>query len=255
MTAGDVYRALWRHKFVIVVLTAVCVGATWFATSRQTPIYKASTLVRVQQRGAANSFTSLDASVAVAQTYAEIIDSGALDEQARSLARRRITAGQVADVTLSAEPVPDLALIWISARSRHRAGAATAANSSPQALRSAVRQLGTPGDQIVTIKRAGIPSSPVSPDTTLNVVLALVLGLMFNGGLALLFEVLRDRLPDPDDLETTLGYPVLATIPMLRLKPIAAVADTTADRGSLDRDPLPRSGTPVSRSSAGDGDR
>ena len=53
MTAADVYRALWRHKWFILVLTALCVGAAWYATVQQTQRYEAAALVRVQERGPA----------------------------------------------------------------------------------------------------------------------------------------------------------------------------------------------------------
>jgi hypothetical protein len=81
------------------------------------------------------------------------------------------------------------------------------------------------------------------------VVLALVLALMFNGGSVLLFEVLRDRLPEPDEFEDTLGYPVLASIPSLRLKPLTAVVDGAPD-GSFERKPAM-----ATQSGAGDGQR
>jgi uncharacterized protein involved in exopolysaccharide biosynthesis len=48
LTAGDVYRALWRHKVFIAVLTAAFVTATWYATKQQTQTYEASALVRAQ---------------------------------------------------------------------------------------------------------------------------------------------------------------------------------------------------------------
>ena len=240
MTAGDVYRALWRHKFLIVALTALCVAGTWYVTSLQARTYEASTLVRVQQQGENNSFASLDASVVIAQTYAEIIGSGALNRQAKSLATGRIPRPLIEDVSLSAKPVTDLALIWISAKGKHPAGVAAIANASPAALRNAARNYGTPGDQIVTVQRAGIPVSAISPNMTLNIVLALALGLLFNCGLVLIYEVLRDRLPDTDELEDNLGYPVLASIPTLRLERLDVVGDHTP--GSYDRPLIAQSG-------------
>jgi capsular polysaccharide biosynthesis protein len=229
VTAGDVYRALWRHKFLILALTAICVAGTWYVTSLQEKTYKASTLVRVQQRGAANSFTSLDASVSIAQTYAEIISSGALNGPAKSSVKGRIPKPLVDDVSLSANPVPDLSLIWISAEGRHPAGVAAIANAAPRALRDAARKYGTPGDQIVTVTRAGVPGAAISPDMTLNLVLALALGLLLNCGLVLIYEVLRDRLPDSDELEESVGHPVLASIPTLRLKQLTAVGSPARD--------------------------
>ena len=51
LTAGDVYRALWRHKVFIAALTALFVAAALYATSRQARSYETSSLVRVQERG------------------------------------------------------------------------------------------------------------------------------------------------------------------------------------------------------------
>jgi capsular polysaccharide biosynthesis protein len=232
VTAGDVYRALWRHKFLIIALTAICVAGAWYVTSLQEKTYKASTLVRVQQRGAGNSFKALDASISIAQTYAEIISSGALNRPARSLVAGRIPRPLVEDVKLSASPVPDLALIWISAKGKHPTGVATIANAAPSALRQAAGKYGTPGDQIVTVTRAGVPGAAISPDMTLNLVLALALGLLLNCGLVLIYEVLRDRLPDTDELEESVGHPVLASIPTLRLKQLTAVGSPARDYDS-----------------------
>lgn len=217
MTAADVYRALWRHTVLIVGLTAICVGATWYVTSREAKLYKASTLVRIQVRSGSASSTSnsLDTSQRLAQTYAQIIDSGALTNRVK----RSITAAQpkrtIPGLKISAQPVQSTELIWISARSRRPADAAAAANASPPALRRFVRQTGRPNDQIVTVKSATAPTSPVSPRVTLNIALALLLGLIFNGALALLFELIRDRMPDTEELGAAVGYPVLATIPTL----------------------------------------
>jgi capsular polysaccharide biosynthesis protein len=77
LTAGDLYRALWRHKFFILLLTAAFVAATLYATSRQTRTYEAATLVRIQERGDTGN-ASLLAAQTLAQTYAKIIGSGAL---------------------------------------------------------------------------------------------------------------------------------------------------------------------------------
>jgi capsular polysaccharide biosynthesis protein len=87
LTAGDVYRALWRHKFLLAVLTAVFVGSAWYLTSRQTRTYEAATLVRVQERGpdAGSASAALQASQTLAQTYAKIIGEGGLKDEIEKL--------------------------------------------------------------------------------------------------------------------------------------------------------------------------
>jgi capsular polysaccharide biosynthesis protein len=225
VAAGDVYRALWRHKVFIALMTAACVAVTWYVTSLQTPSYEASTLVRVQQQtsSSADAFAALQGSELLAHTYAEIIDSGGLDGQVRSIAARRIPAGQSFGVDLATKRPQDLALIWISARNEKPERAAIIADAVPEALRGFIRKSGAQRDEIVTVKPAAVPGSAVSPNVSLNVALAVVLALIFNSALALLFEVLRDRLPKSDELAQDVGYPVLTTIPTLRLRTVSAV--------------------------------
>jgi capsular polysaccharide biosynthesis protein len=249
VTAGDVYRALWRHKFFIAALTAVFVGATWYVTSQETRTYEASTLARVQERGPNPDTTS---AALLAQTYAKLISSGALNDEIRALlgrcsrvnstpsktaraATRRMcnslggTSGgraaprMVSEVELSGSPVEDLALLSIKARSRNPTSAMVVANATPLALRTFIRRTGTRNEQIVIAKPATTPSSPVSRQLPLKLAIALMLGLIFNGALALLFELFRDRLPESDELGQAVGHPVLATIPTLRLHPVGAV--------------------------------
>ncbi len=86
-----------------------------------------------------------------------------------------------------------------------------------------MRKTAPRSERIVTVK-AATTSSRVSRHLPLNVAIALVLGLIFSGALALLIELFRDRLPEADELEQTLGHPVLATIPNLRLHRMAPPA-------------------------------
>ena len=266
MTAGDVYGALWRHKWFILILTAACVGAAWYATVRQTHAYEASTLVRVQERGrsAGDAATALQASQDLARTYAEMIGSGALAGEIRTLVatctkskgstartsstqrstspgstsakragapsatscawlvgkRRAGLVPGISKVKLSAAEVQDLDLLSITARSTSPRRALLAAAAAPDALRGFIRKTAPSSERIVTVK-AATTSSRVSRHLPLNVAIALVLGLIFSGALALLIELFRDRLPEADELEQTLGHPVLATIPNLRLHRMA----------------------------------
>jgi capsular polysaccharide biosynthesis protein len=249
VTAGEVYRALWRYKWFILVLTAACVGAAWFATARQTKTYEASTLVRAQERGksAGDASAALQASQVLAETYAKVIASGALAGEVRSLVatcakssgaaavparpktcawlagkrRGRLEPRTIARVKLSANHLQDLDLLSITARSATPRSALLAAAAAPDALRRFIRKTAPPSERIVTVK-AATASSPVSRHLPLNLTIALMLGLIFSGAFALLVELFRDRLPGADELERALGHPVLATIPTLRLHRIAA---------------------------------
>jgi capsular polysaccharide biosynthesis protein len=219
VTAGEVYKALWRQRYFIALLTAVCVAAAWYATSRQDPTYEAKTLVRIQQPATdpGDTLAGLEASERLARTYAAMVDSGALDDQVAARAAGKASSASLSNLRLSGEPVEGLALLWISGRSADAAEAAVVANAASSTLRDLARRNSQP-DEIVTLKAATTPSSAVEPNTRLNVALALLLALVFNCALVLLFEVLRDRLPESEELGKELGYPVLVTIPALHLR-------------------------------------
>jgi len=217
MTAADLYRALWGKKVLIAALTALCVGATLFFSLRQTPVYEAETLVRMQQRidEPGQAFESLEASQRLTETYAEIIRSGALGDRVERLLAPRLPGIVVSDRDLTAQPVQDLELLTIGARDPDPLRAALIASAVPPALRNFIRETGTLRDSIATVAPPERPTSPASPNILLNVALALVLGLLVNGAIALLLELLADRLPEPDELEDSIGVPVLATVPTL----------------------------------------
>jgi capsular polysaccharide biosynthesis protein len=278
LTAGNVYRALWRHKLFILVLTAAFVAAVVYATVQQDREYEAGMLMRVQERGptAGNASAALQASQDLAQTYAKIIGAGALRGEIRTFVaecgRRRaspqnpppaptgqgksksstdkgppagsceslgatgnsrLSPRRVSEVSVSASPVQDLDLLSITARSKDPTNARIAANSVPWALRAFIRNTGSTTEKIITVKAATTPSAPVSRHLALNIVIAIMLGLIFNGALALVLELFRDRLPEADELERAVGRPVLATIPSLRLHPVSGRASTSEEPVSV----------------------
>lgn len=211
----DVYRALWRRRFLIAILTAATVVTAYVVVSQQTKIYKSSTLIRVQQRVSdpSQAGTALGIAQHLAQTYAQIVVTDEIKGRVFRSLHGRVPRG---DINLSAEPVQDLELLYVSARSSNPEAAAEVANAAPRALRRWINEQPVSlRDEVEVVNPAGVASSPVSPRVKTSVIIALLAGLVFNGGLALLIEFLSDRLPEVDDLEALTGKPVLATVPPL----------------------------------------
>jgi capsular polysaccharide biosynthesis protein len=254
MGIGDLYHALWRHKYFIILMTALLAAAVWFLTSRQTKIYKASTLVRVDQNvvDPADLRGALEAGQTLVRTYAIIAETGRIN-----LDIQRQLAGKVppGEVNISAEPGEDVELLWLSAESPSPLHAQMIANAAPQALKDYVqesRRFVVPGatttdatgtttaapqvvarERVDVVDQASLPSSPARPNMTLNLALAVVLGLIFNGALALIITLVGDRWRDTEELERLTGRPVLASIPHLQLVAPGPTA------------PAPESGAPV----------
>ena len=218
MAAIDLYRALWRRRYMIVLLTALITVTAWARSSSEPKVYKASVLVRVQQAisDPTQAGTAIGVSQHLALTYAQIVGAYSIGNRVYRELDGRVPRDEI---TIEGEPVQNLELLYISATAHDPREAADVANAAPVALRKFVKETGTLRDQIVTINPAGVPGKPISPHPTRVAILALLIGLVLNGAFALLLEFLADRLPDLDELEAALGKPVLATVPKVALQP------------------------------------
>ncbi len=236
MATVDFYRALWRHRFLIIGLTALIGGVAWYVTSLQPKIYEATALVRVQQKitTAGDAFGSLEVGTRLAQTYAKIVTTSTVkDRVSRSLGKVVDPAG----IAISAKPVADLELLEISARSESPRDAALVANTATIALRSFIRDTGTLRDQVIVVDRASVPTTFVSPRIKLTVALAVLLGLLLNCALALLAEYFADPMPDPENIGAVFGRPLLATIPSLSFPKAGSTRSAVPLAGPYDAGP------------------
>ena len=221
MATVDVYRALWRHRFLIIGLTVVTGVVVWFLASLQPKVYEATALVRIQQKitTAGDAFGSLEVGTRLAQTYARIVTTKSIDGRVASALSGQVPAS---DISLSAKPVVDVELLEVSARSESPGRAAVVANAATDALKDFVRDTGTLRDQVIVVDRASVPTAPVSPRVKLMVALAVLLGLILNAALALLAELFADRMPEISAIETVFGRPLLVTIPPLSFPKVAS---------------------------------
>ena len=89
MTISSVYSTLWRYRLFILLTTALLAGAAYFATTKQTKLYTASSLIRVQQRvtSANDIYGALQTGERLARTYAEIASTSSVARQALQRSR------------------------------------------------------------------------------------------------------------------------------------------------------------------------
>jgi succinoglycan biosynthesis transport protein ExoP len=218
VATADVYRALWRHKLFIVVMTAAVVVAAWFLTMRQPAVYEATTKVHIFPP-VAEGVTAEDAAdigERLALTYAEAAETSVIaakvHEQLNGDIPRDAIYGKI-----SAEASRGLEFLTISVPNRDPARAQLIANAVPKALKSYIDEFeNLRGLEVSVVDPAAQPTEPASPNLQLNLALALLFGLIFNAALALLIEAIGDRIHDNEELERLTGQPVLATIPALK---------------------------------------
>ena len=231
MTISSVYGTLWRYRLYILLATAALAGAAFLATTKQTKLYTASSLIRVQQRvtSANDIYGALQTGERLARTYAAIATTTSVAAQVRE----QLPASVPSDaIQIKATQVSNLELLELSVTYTDPRIAARVANAVPAALAKFIAETGSVRDTITLIEPATPPSSPSSPNVKLTVAIAIILGLVLNGGLALLHDALSDRIVSAEELEHATGKSVIASIPTLRFvdrpdpKP-------TAERGVL----------------------
>ena len=214
VNAFEFYGALWRHKIFISAMTAIFIASALVLTLREQKIYQASSLVRVQQliSDPGQALGVLAASAQLAQTYGKIVETSTIAQKIATNSKGQLPFSEV-DGHVSGSPVQGLDMLTISARSPDPLTAERIANAAPHALESFIRQTGTLRDQVTLVQRADLPTAPASPNVKLNLALALLLGLIFNAALALVIDLISDRVGDADEFEKLTGVPVLASIP------------------------------------------
>jgi len=76
------------------------------------------------------------------------------------------------------------------------------------------------GQRFRVLDKAKVPQKPISPDLKILLAVSLLGGLAFGGGLVFLLDILDTSLRRPEDIESLMEVPVLATVPNIYYRPI-----------------------------------
>jgi succinoglycan biosynthesis transport protein ExoP len=237
VTAADVYRALWRHKAFITIMTLAVVGAVWFLTSRQTAVYEAKTKVHIipPLTESVNAEQAADIGERLAQTYAEAAQTAAIARLVYTELNGDIPLTDIQG-KISATPARGLEFLTIAVRNENPERAQLIANAVAPAIKSYIGEFENLRNlEVSVVNEAVLPKDPASPNLPVNLALALLFGFLFNAALALLVEAVGDRIHDTDELERLTGQPVLATIPGLKFMgpPSSAAGPEPAEKQSV----------------------
>jgi receptor protein-tyrosine kinase len=190
---------LLRSRWIIIGVTVVVTSAVVVATTLlTTPLYQASTRLFVSTttgRSASEIYEGTLSSQKRSLSYAKLITGESLAQRTADKLHLDLSADALRQkVRVSASS--DTVLIDVSVLDPSPTKARDIANALSDEFVVMVRELETPAnggrpDARVTVQQhASLPTSPVIPRTTRNVVFGLALGLLLGIGLA----VLRHRL-------------------------------------------------------------
>ena len=211
-----------KRGWVAILLTSLLFGVVGLGASiAQAPVYESTATLYVTSGSEDTAQTAYQGSLASQQrvtSYTKLVDSDAVLSQALDPDPLGLSVASAKEA-VSATSTPETVLLNISARSEEPATAAALANAVAQSMTVYVNRLETPSAggaalaKVTIVTPASEADSPISPRTTRNTLLALLLG----GLLGICGVLIRDRyntkIRDEGEFADITDAPVLASVP------------------------------------------
>jgi capsular exopolysaccharide synthesis family protein len=216
----DSLHTLRKNWLLVVLCTLIALGAALAVTLGTPSKYQASSQLFVAARDSSGDVNGLNAGGQFTQqrvqSYADIVDS---PEVASAVAARLggISANQISREVSANAPL-NTVLINVHVTDKSPARAQAVANAISDEFASYVTQLETPSGssvspvKVTVVKRADLPTSPISPKKKLNLALGLILGLALGAAGAVLRDTLDTSVRDPERAQAETGAALLGAI-------------------------------------------
>lgn len=214
---GTLKKRIWLI-ITIAVLAMITSGITSFFIL--TPIYQSSTQLLVNQskdKESAYQYNEVQTNLQLIETYNVIIKSPAILDKVIEKLDLNMSAGQLNEkITVQSEQ--NSQVVNLSVIDEDPYLAAKIANTTAETFRDEiVKIMNVDNVSILAKAEVGENQSPIKPKPLLNIAIALVVGLMVGVGLAFLLEYLDNTLKTEQDIEKTLGLPVIGVIGVIEL--------------------------------------
>jgi len=213
-----VLRARWRLVAAVSVLAVLgALGASLLTT----PLYAASTQLFVSTTGTSDAAAAYQGNLFSQQrvtSYAQLITGQEVAQRVVDAQQLPITAAQLAS-EVSAKVVLNTVLLEVTVTDRSPAQARDLANAISDQFTQLVTKLETPQGataapvRVSVVETAQLPVAPVVPNTTRNLALGGLIGLMLGVGLALLRDRLDNTVKDRAEATEATGAAVIGAVP------------------------------------------
>lgn len=212
------YFFILKKKMWIIGLSAIVCGIisgliSFFVL---TPVYEANTSLIVNKE-VENEMTQMSTSddlnfvQKLAVTYGEIIKSRTVITSTISKLNLDMTYEELLE-SISVTNVDSTQIIKISVKNTSPVIAAKICNTIPEIFSTEAQRV-VKASGVEVIDKATIPENPVKPNKTMNIAIAMVLGVMVSVFLIFLKEALNTKVKEPKDIEDKLGIPVFGVVP------------------------------------------
>lgn len=211
-------KVLWKRK-LIIAMAAIVTGALTFGYSSFVvkPQFTSTTRIYVVNRNQADkpglSNQDLQAGSYLVKDYREIILSQDVLEKVVADQGLKFDAKTLAKKIQVTVPA-DTRIVSISVRDSNPEEASRIANGLREVAAQKIISV-TKVSDVTTLEEARPALSPSSPNIRRNTILGVGIGASIVILLALLFEVLDDRVKRPEDIEEVMHISLLGVIPNL----------------------------------------
>ncbi|NQX17040.1 polysaccharide biosynthesis tyrosine autokinase [Rathayibacter sp. VKM Ac-2857] len=216
-------RLLRRGWLIISVCVALGLAIASAATVASDAEYRAQTTVFVSVATVTNqssaevgaSFTSAEARVA---SYVALVDSSSVLQPVIDRLQLDLSVGDLAD-EVTAAALPGTVIMSIDVVDDEAQRAADIADAVAQSLSAYVAQIEAPADggpsrvDVKVLESAVAPSSPLSPDLLVYLILGGATGLIVGVGIVVLRSLGDGRIRSAKDVASGTSLPVLESIP------------------------------------------
>jgi len=213
----DLYYMIVRRLSLIIVVTllsAVVSGivSVYFIT----PEYETFTTLMLgkpadYEENSQYTYQDVLTNQKLIGTYAEIAKSKVVMDEVLQSLKLEYTASDLREL-VSVTLLNNTEVIEITVKSTSPAEAESIANEIASVFMSNVSRI-MQINNVQIIDKAALPEEPVSPRIKLNIAIASVLGLMISVFIVFLMEALDQTIKVPEDIEKSLGIPVIGMIP------------------------------------------
>jgi len=210
------YLAMLRRWWWLLIAGAVIAGvAAYLVTRTITPTYSASAtlLVDLTQQPGTVVYNDILASERLTKTYGELITQ-------RPVLDGVLSEGEFPELTvddlrknLDVSITRDTQLLTVSITDQDPDQATRLADTVATTFVAQQNALSlTRSGTVSIVESAELPNFPISPNLRLNVLLAVAVGFILSGVLALVLEYLDDTVKTPDDVRAVAGLAILGEV-------------------------------------------
>ena len=215
ISLSEIFEAIKKRWIMIVAITlsaTLISGILSFFVIK--PVYETSTKLFIgkeEREDTVYNTNDIQMYQKLLQTYAQAIKTRDLVGRAINNLSYDLEEQNVVN-SLTVTPVTDTQILQIKYQSKDPKEAKEVLKNVTDEFIVTAKDL-VPNGNVRVIEEVELPENPVSPNKTMNIAIAFLLGLMVSVGLVFLLEYLDNTYKNKEQLEKELDIPVLGTIP------------------------------------------